>query len=33
MIYAGMELVELEALGRSKTPRLKYDDIRLEVAV
>lgn len=28
-----MELVELEPHGRSKTPRLKYDGIRLEVAV
>jgi predicted transcriptional regulator len=28
-----MELVELEPHGRSKTPRLKYDGIRVEVAV
>lgn len=28
-----MELVELETHGRTKTPRLKYDGIRLEVAV
>ncbi len=28
-----MEPIELEPHGRSKTPRLKYDGIRLEVAV
>jgi predicted transcriptional regulator len=32
-ILVDMGLIELEPHGRSKTPRLKYDGIRLEVAV